>query len=371
MFWTLRADWVKIRHIMGAAQPPHAGDSLRCASRAPDAERWAAQMSRRRRDSQVRPIMKSWNAITILMILTLIVAGCAPSAKPTAVWKPAKTIHRLSTDAHLSLLWERVIYTEVDEFGLPCAALDGFLFVNASEQPTGNLHLIAIDQDGNTKWSLESGLHLAHSQTQLFIGNGATVTAISPQNGDVEWSTLLPLASYVYDLFYFEDQLFVGSKSYPFVVISPTDGKIIAKYASVDNFRNANPHVPFYPTENFQPLVIGEEAIIQVGDILYTFLRWNPSSDDRIWRVDDDAISNATLIGDLLFYVAKDDKLKAINVATGELVFETAIQPSFEFFNLAKDVQHDGYYVCSDDNYGRLYVILGDSRQLLAFSVSE
>ena len=317
--------------------------------------------------------MNSKYAVAIIFTLLILVA-CGTSVKPTAVWDPAKTTHTISASSHLSPLWQRSIYTATDISGNPCTAINGLLFLIGSESAQGNLHILAIDEDGKTKWSQEGdfSLTLTHSSTQLFIGNGRTITSLAPENGDINWSTDIPATGSVIELFYFDNQLFVSASSDPYFVISPNDGKIIAKYSSVVGFRGDYPHLPFFANVNFQPIILGNEAIFQLGDGLYTFERNSITTNDPVWEIEQDSISNSTLIGDQLFYVAKDDKLKAINASTGELLYETTIAPSIDFFNYEKkDVQHVGYYVCSDMENRVLYVILGDSRQLFAFSVAD
>jgi len=83
--------------------------------------------------------------------MLILIAACVTSARPTAVWNPAKTIHTIGANSQLSLLWERPIYTADDIFGNPCATMDGLLFFIGSEQSQGNLHILAIDQEGKTK----------------------------------------------------------------------------------------------------------------------------------------------------------------------------------------------------------------------------
>jgi len=163
----------------------------------------------------------------------------------------------------------------------------------------------------------------------------------------------------------------VNATGYPYFVISPNNGEIIAKYSSVDAFRNGYSQVPFYVEMNFQPIALGEDAIFQLGNGLYTFQRITAATNDLVWEVKRDSISNLTLLGDLLFYIAKDDMLKAISASTGKLMYETTIEPPIEFFNVDRDVQHAGYYLCSDAENRVLYIILGDSRQLFAFSVAQ
>lgn len=315
--------------------------------------------------------MNSRRTILIIPVLLMLVASCVTSSRPTAVWSSAKTIHTIGTNSHLSLLWERPIYTAADIFGNPCATLDESLFVIGSEQSQGNLHILAIDQEGKTKWSQEGDFSLTHSDTQLFVGNGSTVAALSPKNGDINWSTDLSFVGAVIDLFYFDNKLFASGSRFPYAVISPNDGKVLKEYSSVDSFRSNYPHVPFFADVTFQPVVLGEDAIFQFGKILYTFQRSKLTANNLVWEIAADSISNATLIDDLFFYIAKDDKLKTISASTGELLYETSIEPSIDFFNYEKDVQHAGYYVCSDVKNRVLYVILGDSRQLFALSVAK
>jgi outer membrane protein assembly factor BamB len=249
--------------------------------------------------------------------------------------------------------------------------MNGLLFVIGSESVQGNLHILAIDKEGKTKWSQEGDFSLTRSSTQLFIGDGRTISSLAPADGEINWSTHLPGTGHVIELFFYDNQIFVSASRDPYFVISPNDGKVIAKYSSVDGFRGDYPHLPFFANVNFQPIILGNEAIFQWGDILYTLERKRITTSDPIWEIKQDSISNSALIGDQLFYVARDDKLKSINASTGELLYENTIEPSIDFFNYEKNVQHAGYFVCSDMENQVLYVILGDSRQLFAFSVAE
>ncbi len=319
--------------------------------------------------------MKSKKHVSLVTCMLLIlISSCGSNQQdiqPTAVWRPAKTMHTIDPNSHLRLLWERSIYTLSDDFGNACAAMNGSLYIIASEQSEGNIKIIAIgSKDGKTKWLKESDTVFTNSNTQLFIGDGKYVLSLSPVNGNTNWTTFLLQARNVGELFYFEDKIFVNSSGYPFFVISPEDGKVITKYSSVEGFRGDYPNVPFYPDLSYETIVIDGDAILHLGKIVYSLVRENMITHDTVWEIESDLISNSTLINDTLFYISKDDRLKAINASTGEFLFETLIKPSIEFFNLERDSSHDGYYLCGDDKNRILFVILGDSRQLFAFQTS-
>jgi outer membrane protein assembly factor BamB len=310
----------------------------------------------------------SWEIILLMIFLS----SCVPNSKPTAGWNQVEGPHTIVSDSHLKVIWEKPIYTEDDSFGCPCVAMDGTFIVIGSEESEGKDQMISLDsKDGKTKWSKEVGLRFSNSRTQLFIGNGQTVISLSPVDGSENWKTFLPEARHIGKQFYFDDKLYINASGSPFFVLSPEDGRVIEKYSSVDGFRRDYPTVPFYQNLNFQPIIIGDDSILSLGDSLYTIRRENLTSNNLVWEIVNDAISNSTIINNTLFYISKDDKLKAIDVNTGELLYDASIQPSIEFFNLEKMTQHDGYFVCSDQANKFLYVILGDSRQLFAFSVSE
>jgi len=316
--------------------------------------------------------MISMKKMSVLFLFAVILSSCISRPQPTPVWRPAKTTHTIEPNQHFLLLWERPIYTEVASFGNPCAVMNGILYVVGSEFPQGNANLIAIDSnDGKTRWTKESGLRFSHSENQLFIGDGKNVVSLSSLDGKQTWKTFLNHARNVNVLFYFEDKILAGASGYPFFVIEPDSGKIIAEYSSVEGFRNDYPDVPFYTDLNFQPDIIGKDAIFALGDMTYSLSRENIIANYKVWEIENDSISNPAIIENRLFYISQDDKLKMVDVDTGKMLFETGIQPSIDFFNLEKDSFHDGFYLCSDNEHRILYVILGDSRQLFAVSVRE
>lgn len=308
-----------------------------------------------------------------VFLLLIILSSCVPDSQPTAIWNPAKGTHTIVSNSHLKLLWEMSIYTEDDSFGNPCAAMDGLLFLVGSEKSTGNVQLMSFDgKEGKRKWSNEIGsIRFTNSKTQLLIGNEQSIISLSPEDGHINWKTLIPQARHIGKLLYYEDKIFVNATGYPFFIISPDNGQVIEKYSSAEGFRRDYPTVPFYPDLNFEPIFIGKDSILSLGKILYTIRREYTAAGNLVWEIKDDSISNPTLILNTLFYISKDDKLKAINVNTGELLYDVSIQPSIQFLDMDRNSQQDGYYLCGDQEKNLLYVILGDSRQLFALLVTD
>ena len=195
--------------------------------------------------------------------------------------------------------------------------------------------------------------------------------AISPVNGKENWSTKLFFAHNIIRSLFLDEKLFISGSGFPFIVIDPVNGKIIKSYTSIDSFRAEYPNTPFYPSssEVFDPIILGEDVIRTEGSDQFSISRMHINRYKKGWEIEQDSISNPALIENVLFYISRDDRLKAVDVNTRELIFETTIQPSIGFFDMEKDSQHDGYYVCSDEEEKILYIILGDSRQLFAFTI--
>ncbi len=293
---------------------------------------------------------------------------------PDAVWNEAKANHTISSNPHLGLLWERSIFTSDNNSGNACIAMNGLLYVMGSEQQTGNLKMIAIDSStGETAWTENNLSGFTYTTDQLFLDDGIILRSISAVDGTKNWSTSLFLARNIINTYFYNNLLFVSGSGFPFFVVDPDNGRVIKSYASIDRFRTEYPNLPFFPSssEPFETIIIDEDVIRTQGEITFSISRLHIKPLIINWKIENDSISNATIINNLLFYISRSDKFKAIDVNTGELLFETTIQPSIGFEKINSNSQHDGYYVCSDNEEKLLYVILGDSRQLFAFSLLE
>lgn len=144
----------------------------------------------------------------------------------------------------------------------------------------------------------------------------------------------------------------------------------MGKYQSPNDFHQDYQNTPFYMDMPYQPIITNTIYVEHLGRTITTLQAMERKGNKKLWHIDD-SISNATSIGNILFYLSTNDLLRAVNIDSGEVLFETSIKPSIEFFNLDKMVQHDGYYLCADEQQGHLYMILGDSRQIFAFSVIQ
>lgn len=228
---------------------------------------------------------------------------------------------------------------------------------------------MSFDGDnGALLWSSPITGELANSNEVLFIGHDDTVLALDPSTGSQIWKTTLPFTKNIVKLLYYQGILFVSSTgSYPFFTIEPSDGTVIEKFTAVEDFRSRFPDLPFYPSFPFETVLFENLILEQLGNIIYSVYVVDRETRQRVWFVDDRIISNIAVLGTTVFWISTDGDLELIDVTNGELIESLPIQPTIDFYNIENNVQHAGYYLCADEENQYLYMILGDSRQLIAF----
>jgi outer membrane protein assembly factor BamB len=316
--------------------------------------------------------------ITLVLMLGIIsfLAEIKPQVENNAEIKfsEPKLIHTITKNSQMKLLWTKPIFTLGSSFGNACYAFNNVVYIIGSEKSQERLKLIALNSsNGETLWTKENVSGFTHSDDQLFTYSGRTLQSLSPLDGKENWSITLWGIRTIYRIFYFEDLLFISGSGLPFMVVNPEDGKIKSEYLSVDGFREIYSTIPFFPSssEPFESIIINDDVISTSGNISFSITRWHIDPFIRYWEIKDRSISNSTLISNKLLYISNEDKIIAVDVDSGEELFSEEIEPSIGFNDYQNNTQHDGYYVCSDDKRNLLFIILGDSRQLFAFSLTN
>jgi outer membrane protein assembly factor BamB len=311
---------------------------------------------------------------TIFLLILVFTSGCQNTYSPS--WATPMAPHQIAGNSKtLTKVWEKTLYTlSVSSTNSQCVSFGNMLYVIGSLNENEAAQLIALDgNDGALLWSFPITGKLANSDDELFIGHEDTLLALDPSNGSQIWKTTLPYTKDIVKLFYFNDILFVSSTGYyQFFTIEPSNGTVIEKFISGDDFYSSFLDLPFYPDYPYEKILYGNLSIEQWGDIAYSVYAVDRETRQTVWHVSDDLIiSNIAVLGTTVFMVSTNSSLELIDITNGELIESLPVLPIIDFYNIENNVQYAGYYLCADQTMQSLYLILGDSRQLIAYHYAE
>jgi outer membrane protein assembly factor BamB len=226
--------------------------------------------------------------------------------------------------------------------------------------------------DGTLLWSSERTGALAAYNEHVLIGNENTITSLAVSDGSMNWTASLAGARNTVSLMVYEDLLFVSATgSIPFFTLLPGNGEIIEKFYTVADFRNRYPAIPFYPDLPYSTVLANGVILQQIGNITYSVYVTDSATGQILWQSDSDIISNIAVMGNEVFMLTADSTLRLVDIRSGLTIESFLIQPGIDFYEPDHSVQHAGYYLCADTENQYLYVILGDSRQMISFRINQ
>ena len=225
--------------------------------------------------------------------------------------------------------------------------------------------------NGSQLWNSNVTGSLAISEYGLFIGDGTTVYLVDLQDGQVKWERQMQSADNITSVMYHNNLLFVNATgTYTYFVLN-RDGKVISQYLQASDFRSDYKDINFFPDLSFG-YTFGKNVYVEHrGNALYSGYIYDKSSDKPLWAIERDSISNFLIFNSYVLWISPDDKIKVADQISGEILETIAITPSIGFFDPNPNKQSAGYYLCGDSKSGLIYVILGDSHQLLAIEIKD
>jgi outer membrane protein assembly factor BamB len=310
----------------------------------------------------------------IASLLTLLLAsGCLQTSTP--YWTTPGPPHSISiSSGFLSKQWERTIFTLSGALERnQCVTSDGSVLVVGSLDVNDPEHLMSFNgSDGTLLWSSQAAGELAITNGQVYVGDQNTIFSLAVSDGSVIWTSNLTGARNIVGLMYYDNLVFVSATgSFPFFTLTPDDGKIKDKFYTTADFRNRFPGVPFYPDFPYSTILSNGIILEQRGDITYSVNAYDNPSHELVWHTDAEVISNIAVMGNTVFMLTADSSLNLVDIRNGNTLLTLPIEPKIDFYNLENNIQHAGYYLCADDINKYLYVILGDSRQMISFRVNQ
>lgn len=298
------------------------------------------------------------------------------SASYTQYQATPAPLHKLSlpNSTFSKVVWEKQFYplNSISRI-VQCAATDGILIAIGSLDGVENTKIYAFEGiSGNILWTYNDAFVTVMTEHGLFVGgNQDDILLIRPNDGKIIWQLKLNSTGSIRNMMYKDGLLFVNVNGFYQYFVIDSKGQIVSKHKQESSFYNEYEDVHFVPNLPFGNAARGEFYIRQFGDILYSAAAYTNSTDKPLWESETYSISNFLLYQNYVLWVSPDDKIIKADKTNGQVLDEIEITPSFIFFDNNPDKQHAGYYICGDDKENLIYLLLGDSRQLISISVLE
>jgi outer membrane protein assembly factor BamB len=312
--------------------------------------------------------------LTCLFILLFLYScsgrGTSLPEQYTSYWTTPTPTHTLilSDVIFSKVMWDQQFYVPSSGFkAIQCVSKEGGIFVVGSPDPTHKIMIFALTgKNSDLLWSFNSSGRIAVSEHGLFVGDGTSAYLLELQNGQIKWQTQLLDAKNITSVMYDNDLFFVNATGVHTYFVLNKDGQVITKYLHASDFHSNYKDIPFFPNLPFG-YAIGQNIYIEHrGNALYSGYVYDAATQKPLWEMERDSISNFLIFNDYVLWISPDDKIKIADQMSGKLLDTIAITPSIGFFDSDANKQAAGYYLCGDEKFGLIYVVLGDSHQLFA-----
>jgi hypothetical protein len=308
--------------------------------------------------------------VYIVFLSPIILQGCNTGYSPE--WEPPSASHSLSFEKSKSshVLWKKEIYTLNSALKkVPCVATQGVIVLVGSSNAQNQANILAFESSsGDEVWHIDIdniGI-LANSEYGIFIADGVNLYLVEPKTGHIKWRKELLDIRNITSMMYVDGFLYInGTGIYSYYVIG-SDGQVISKHTQLSDFYTHYSQIPFYPELPFGYVYGKDYFIEQRGDAIYSGYVSNRFTNELLWQIKKDSISNFEIYDNNVLWISVDSQIKIANGVSGNLIEAIEIDPKIDFFNPTDNIQHRGYYICSDNQSRMIYVILGDSRQIFA-----
>lgn len=273
------------------------------------------------------------------------------------------------------LLWEGIFFiTGASSNTSPCLSKNGVLFLHAKDSINEDYKLFAINSlNGEVLWKKEyvNTIELEIIDNNIAVGSGTSIILFEGNSGRMIWETNLFGVRNIEEIFYFKDILYVSGSGISKFMLEPIEGSVIDKESYIDEFREDYSDVPFVPSFPFKQIIHGDLVISQNGNIVYGIFGENFQTNEIVWYIEENVISNIAILNENIFWISDEDQIHSFSLMDNTSQYIATIYPSIDFYNFDKNPQHKGYFLCADDENDILFVILGDSNQIFAFEESE
>jgi outer membrane protein assembly factor BamB len=333
-----------------------------------------------------------WNFILVMLACVYIFSGCGPT---NVFPKPASMHQPKLTAPSLSLLWslDNIYTIQMTPNPMLASGAGKVFFLGAMQQTNESFGIHCLDGlDGQELWKAVSGScdNLVLGSDGLYVGcSGFTRVVKYDFNGEVIWATQLrgPGITYMYPV---DHQLQVLTSLDELIDIDTSDGKD-AVFSGNEIVIFHTPTVSYTGWDGLQAIDNDTEAVLwqvklddeldlapvflpdliflRTGVVMGSIYGIDRSTGGILWRTGDNIISNvaSSSTRSKVYALSRDGQLLAIDQDGGQQLVLAEFS-SVPFILNGEEIV-GGYELAFDDSTQRLYVLLGDSRQLFAFQM--
>lgn len=301
------------------------------------------------------------------------------------------------TTSDLDVLWEkRGLMTSPNGDGVRMAAIDGRVFVLGLQLPSPLEGVLAFDgSTGEREWSADrlNASYIAASRDSLLVGTyTGVVISRDPATGQSRWSRRLSWTGGVKSLHVIGDQVYVYTGPPAFHLLDLSSGDVLQESETQDitgilliedgiryvkrgfsaalRAENARTGELIWETTIEDtlyeaPLFTPDKIIVRAGELLglvYVIDRGTGTSE---LMTQGPVVSNLVMANNGPIFLLRIGELVQLDLETGNQTVLARIAPGD--FPVHGDV--GGYYLAADNNTSVLYILLGDTGQLIALTL--
>lgn len=299
--------------------------------------------------------------LSYCLFIMVAITSCTTNVK----WPDTRSTHSPSVEA----LWVRSnMYSKTNSQPLLAFSNEKIIFLGSDDQLERE-KIVALDAlTGNIVWQIDNpnGLSLVASNSAIFVGGIGEVFAFDSRNGDKLWSTQLPLSRSVANMYLAENSLTVDTVSSRYFILDVETGEILQR-VDYDAEENIPLWRQFSYGASWQAPVLQKDIIYgRTGERYGRAFAVRGSSENILWRTEDNIISNVSTTMADAYVLSMDGKLISIALKDGgqKIILEFDAVP-FQLTSEATGGYRYPYYVLVSEQ--KIYVFLGDSAQLFAF----
>jgi outer membrane protein assembly factor BamB len=259
-----------------------------------------------------------------------------------------------------------------------------------------SIRVAAYDAEtGEALWGGFSSASALHAQNgAVYIGTTAgQAQKLNPSTGKVEWSRFLFPLREVTSIHAGDRGLVVIGRGQSSRIIAPDSGETLdaPEFVSamailnlddssfyIDSMKSLSVadgriewEVAFSEGVRESPLFLPKSILVRTGEQSGYVCSVDRSTGSVKWQTAREVVSNISLSGGWVYFLDEDGHLVRLDVLSGEEEILGSFEGAPFMLPSSSSMPAGGYYVSAADELGMIFVLLGDSEELVALTSSE
>jgi outer membrane protein assembly factor BamB len=228
------------------------------------------------------------------------------------------------------------------------------------------------------KHSLAFASALYATPSTLYAGRSNQLTAYDPRTGQTLWSNTLPSARNITHIYTVDNIIYVESTPGVYHLVQADTGEVLKTFKELPTattLQDLKMQVETLPlAASLNPEYFRGIALTRKTKFYYKYPNGvkaiDIASGHTLWEIERGVVSTIAATEQAAYLLTQEGKLLRVNLGNGEPVTLIQFEPrSFPYSDPQGYIYV--YLVAVDANAGLLYVYLGNSQQLFAFSLVD